>query len=78
MSQKEATIICQNVWKIFGPDPESVYPLAENGMGKQEILEQTGHVLAVKDVSFEVEPNEILETKEEFTIVGGKIVFERR
>ncbi|UCD08920.1 MAG: betaine/proline/choline family ABC transporter ATP-binding protein [Dehalococcoidales bacterium] len=28
-------------------------------MDKQEILEQTGHVLAVKDVSFDVEPSEI-------------------
>ncbi len=59
MSQTEATIICQNVWKVFGPNPESVYPLADDGMDKQDILEQTGHVLAVKDVSFEVEPNEI-------------------
>ncbi len=59
MSQKETGILCQNVWKIFGPNPESIYPLAENGMGKQEILEQTGHVLAVQDVSFEVNENEI-------------------
>jgi len=59
MSQKETGIVCKNVWKVFGPDPESVYSLADSGMGKQEILEQTGHVLAVKDVSFEVEENEI-------------------
>jgi glycine betaine/proline transport system ATP-binding protein len=59
MSQKETVISCQNVWKIFGPNPESVYSLADGGMDKQEILEQTGHVLAVKDVSFEVEENEI-------------------
>lgn len=59
MSQKEAVIVCQNVWKVFGSDPESVYPLADSGMDKQQILEQTGHVLAVKDVTFEVEPNEI-------------------
>ena len=51
--------MCQNVWKIFGPNPESIYPLAEEGMDKQQILEQTGHVLAVQDVSFEVKENEI-------------------
>lgn len=59
MSQKESCIVCQNVWKVFGPNPESVYSLADSGMDKQEILEQTGHVMAVKDVSFEVDENEI-------------------
>ncbi|MFC2038683.1 glycine betaine/L-proline ABC transporter ATP-binding protein [Chloroflexota bacterium] len=59
MSQNETGIGIQNVWKIFGPNPESVYPLTESGLDKQEILEQTGHVLAVKDVSFEVKANEI-------------------
>ena len=59
MSQKNVSITCQNVWKVFGPNPESVYALAEGGMDKQQILEQTGHVVAVKDVSFDVEENEI-------------------
>ncbi len=60
MSQKEEVgILCQNVWKVFGPNPESVFALADNGMDKQAILEQTGHVIAVKDVSFEVHENEI-------------------
>ena len=59
MSQEEVGIICQNVWKVFGPNPESVFDLAENGATKEEILEQTGHVIAVKDVSFEVHQNEI-------------------
>jgi len=47
------------VWKVFGPNPESVFAIAEDGMDKEEILAQTGHVIAVKDVSFEVQPNEI-------------------
>lgn len=52
-------ISCQNVWKIFGPNPESVLALANNGATKEEILKQTGHVLAVKNVSFDVRTNEI-------------------
>ena len=59
MSKEEVGIFCQNVWKVFGPNPESIFALANNGMDKQEILEQTGHVIAVKDVSFEVHENEI-------------------
>lgn len=56
---KEAGISCQNLWKVFGPNPECVFELIDNGASKQDILEQTGHVIAVKDVSFEVRENEI-------------------
>lgn len=56
---QEASISCQNVWKVFGPNPSSVLEISDDNLDKQEILEQTGHVLAVKDVSFDVEPSEI-------------------
>lgn len=59
MAKEEAGIFCQNLWKVFGPNPESVFDLATNGVTKQEILEQTGHVIAVKDVSFEIHESEI-------------------
>ncbi len=59
MSGKKVNILCQNVWKVFGPQPESVFDAINNGATKQDILEQTGHVIAVKDVSFEVYENEI-------------------
>ena len=64
MSENRAGIFCQNVWKVFGPNPESITNLADNGKSKQEVLEQTGHVIAVKDASFEVFENEI------FVIMG--------
>jgi glycine betaine/proline transport system ATP-binding protein len=56
---EKATISCQNVWKVFGPDPLSVVNSEDNGLDKQQILEQTGHVVAVKNVSFDIQPNEI-------------------
>ncbi|MFC2056758.1 glycine betaine/L-proline ABC transporter ATP-binding protein [Chloroflexota bacterium] len=59
MSEGEVGILCQNVWKVFGSNPESILGLVNNGVSKQEILEQTGHVIAVKDASFEVHENEI-------------------
>jgi glycine betaine/proline transport system ATP-binding protein len=64
MSEDNVNILCQNLWKVFGPDPKNVWELVNNGVTKQEILEQTGHVIAVKDVSFEVHENEI------FVIMG--------
>ncbi len=59
MSEKNGKILCQNLWKVFGPNPESVIDLVNNGVTKQEILEQTGHVIAVKDASFEIHESEI-------------------
>ena len=64
MSEENVNILCQNLWKVFGPNPESIWELVNNGVTKQEVLEQTGHVIAVKDVSFEVHENEI------FVIMG--------
>jgi glycine betaine/proline transport system ATP-binding protein len=57
-------ISCQNVWKIFGPDPQNAYKLALEGMSKEEVLEKTGHVVAVKDVTFQVNEGEV------FVIMG--------
>lgn len=64
MSNDKKVVLCQNVWKIFGPDPESVWDIIGNGASKQEALEKTGHVIAVKDVSFEINESEI------FVIMG--------
>jgi glycine betaine/proline transport system ATP-binding protein len=50
--------------KVFGRHPERGLELANQGVGKDEILAQTGQVLAVHDVSFEV-------TKGEMFIVMG-------
>jgi len=58
MPKEKSEIVCQNLWKVFGPNPESALDLVNNGGTKQEVLEQTEHVIAVKDVSFEVHENE--------------------
>ncbi len=60
----EVKISCKNVWKIFGPDPQNAISLIKDGMTKEEILEQTGHVIAVRDVSFDVGAGEV------FVIMG--------
>ncbi len=64
MSENEVNIMCQGLWKVFGPNPESIWDVISNGASKQEVLEQTGRVITVKEVSFEVHENEI------FVIMG--------
>lgn len=59
MTIEETIISCQNVWKVFGPNPASVLNLNGDDTGKQKIFDETGHVIAVRDVSFDVKVNEI-------------------
>jgi glycine betaine/proline transport system ATP-binding protein len=52
-------IACRNLWKIFGPAPERVAAEITVQRTRAEILQTTGHVLAVRDVTFEVAQGEI-------------------
>jgi len=52
-------IACRNLWKIFGPTPERVATEITVQRTRAEILQTTGHVLAVRDVTFEVAQGEI-------------------
>jgi glycine betaine/proline transport system ATP-binding protein len=54
-----ATISCRNVWKVFGPTPQHIVETITPDDGVATILERTGHVVAVRDVSFDVEAGEI-------------------
>jgi len=59
MATDKRKILCQSLWKIFGHNPGVVLNSINNGETKEKILEETGRVLAVKDVSFEVHEDEI-------------------
>jgi glycine betaine/proline transport system ATP-binding protein len=48
-----------NIYKIFGSDPEAAFRLLDQGNSKAEILKETGHTIGVHDASFEVEEGEI-------------------
>ncbi len=48
-------ISCRDVWKIFGPHPERVAKAISAEQTRTQILESTGHVLAVRGVSFDVQ-----------------------
>lgn len=61
---QERKILCQNLWKIFGPQAGSVLEALQNGLTKEQVFRDTGHIIAVRDVSFEVRENEV------FVIMG--------
>jgi glycine betaine/proline transport system ATP-binding protein len=54
-----AVIEVENLWKIFGGDPENARRLSQEGRSKAEVKDETGSVIAVNDASFEVEEQEI-------------------
>lgn len=54
----------EKLYKIFGSDPESVMPLVEDGMSKDEILAQTGHTVGLKDINLTIRQGQI------FVIMG--------
>ncbi len=56
-------VSCRNLWKIFTPKKKRIQ-LPDPALSKAEILKQTGMVVAIKDVSFEVKEGEI------FVIMG--------
>ena len=57
-SRSTVKIVCRNVWKIFGPHPERLRPTLDASADREEVQERTGHVIAVRDVSFEVNEGE--------------------
>ncbi|MBV1863009.1 MAG: glycine betaine/L-proline ABC transporter ATP-binding protein [Rhodobacteraceae bacterium] len=51
-------IACKNVWKVFGPDPKRTLETLDLSLSRAQVQEQTGHVVAVRDVSFAVQEGE--------------------
>ncbi len=54
----------RNLYKVFGETPNEAFPLLEKGLNKDDIFEQTGLTVGVKDVSLSVNEGEI------FVIMG--------
>ena len=51
-------IVCSNIWKVFGPNEKKVLQDLDTSLSRTEVQEKTGHVVAVKDVSFSVQQGE--------------------
>ncbi len=59
-ASRDEIIRLDSVYKIFGPQPRGrAYELAREGVGKDEVQRQTGHIVGMTDVSFSVGRGEI-------------------
>jgi glycine betaine/proline transport system ATP-binding protein len=58
------TIICQNIYKIFGREPNHLLRSLRDKESSDDFFARTGAVIAVRDVSFQVD------TGETFVIMG--------
>jgi glycine betaine/proline transport system ATP-binding protein len=56
---KEPALSVKNLWKVFGPKAEQIIGSPEAQLSRPEMLERTGCIAAVKDVSFDVAPGEV-------------------
>jgi glycine betaine/proline transport system ATP-binding protein len=52
-------VVVKNLYKIFGPDPQRAMKLIKEGLNKEEIFDQTGLAIGVRDASFTVNAGEI-------------------
>jgi glycine betaine/proline transport system ATP-binding protein len=56
---QQAALSISGLWKVFGPRAEQIVGSPEADLSRAEMLERTGCVAAVKDVSFDVAPGEV-------------------
>ena len=54
-----AAIECRNLYKIFGPRPETALAALREGLGKADIKSRHDSVVGVHDVSFSVDQGEV-------------------
>ena len=47
-----------NVYKIFGNNPNSVLPMVKDGATKETVLEETGHTVGLDNVSLKIQEGE--------------------
>ncbi|MFT0859796.1 quaternary amine ABC transporter ATP-binding protein [Ancylobacter sp. G4_0304] len=60
MTEKRPRIRVRGLTKIFGDDAGKALPLLQSGLGREAIFKQTGAVVGLNDVSFDIAEGEIL------------------
>ena len=55
---ESSKIVCNNIWKVFGPNPKNTLKNLDHSLTRAQVQEQTGHVIGVRDMSFEVQEGE--------------------
>ena len=49
----------EGLWKIFGPRADKIIGTPDADLSRKELQEKTGHVVGIRDVSFDVDPGEV-------------------
>jgi glycine betaine/proline transport system ATP-binding protein len=49
----------EGLWKIFGPRADKIIDTPDAQLSRKELQEKTGHVVGIRDVSFDVAPGEV-------------------
>lgn len=55
----EAKLVCNGLYKIFGPSPDVAHKMVREGRSKAEIFEETGNTIGVQDANLEVREGEV-------------------
>jgi glycine betaine/proline transport system ATP-binding protein len=55
----DVTVSCRDVWKVYGPNAAKIVGSADANLPRAELLDKTGCVAAVREVSFDVAPGEV-------------------
>src|SRR4051812_24915698 len=55
----DVAVHVEGLWKIFGPRADKIIGTPEADLSRKELQEKTGHVVGVRDVSFDVSPGEV-------------------
>ena len=55
----DTKISIRNLYKIFGDNPQTALKQVHGGMGKDELLDKTGHVLGLNDISLDIPANKL-------------------
>lgn len=55
---KDPKIRCNSIWKLFGAHPKRTLEKIDRSQTRAQIQQNTGHVVAVRDVSFSVQEGE--------------------
>jgi glycine betaine/proline transport system ATP-binding protein len=57
--EAQPTVSCRSVWKIYGPNADKIIGTPTADLPRADLLEKTGCVAAVRDVSFDVAEGEV-------------------
>lgn len=58
-TSSEVALSVRNLWKIFGPRADKIIDTPDARLSRKELQEKTGHVVGIRDVSFDVAPGEV-------------------